>query len=219
MEWSTRSFEALPFFTNTIRSVHNAQDIIENHADRSHLEDEDEYHNMLDAGGEGQESDSEASIVHVGTGTGSDFGKHILTLWNKRKTQMVLDYAIPGWLLSPLEDVLNDVRVERAGVHNDAMDRLLTKMNYNLTEEELGELKDTFWTEFDEFTTKTGRFGGPRKYIWNSDLIRRRKSAKWHAQYSVAFTQVRWSLLLCVFSFSFCLLYLIFVFLILAGTW
>jgi len=63
-------------------------------------------------------------------------------------------------------------------------------MYHRATEEELGNIKDKFWTEYDEFSNKTGRFGHGHKYIWNSDLIRKRMSAKWHAQYSVQYTEV-----------------------------
>ena len=84
----------------------------------------------------------------------------------------------------------------RVGCHHDSVDRILGKFYYRLTEAELDEVKDTFWTEFEQFATKTGQFGEGRKYIWNSDLIRKRKSAKWHAQYSLTFTEVSFSLVL-----------------------
>ena len=66
----------------------------------------------------------------------------------------------------------------------------------------MGQVLDKFWTEYNEFGTKTGVFGGHRKYIWNSDLLWKRCSAKWHAQYSVPYTEVR--LLFVILLFLFC---------------
>ena len=78
------------------------------------------------------------------------------------------------------------------------MDRLLGKLYHRLTDNELDAVKDKFWTEYEEFINKTGRFGGARRYIWNSELLRKRHSAKWHAQYTVPFTEVS-LLLYCLF--------------------
>jgi hypothetical protein len=195
MEWSAHAFANLNYFTNSIRNPMNLQDIMDNVVRKEPLDDDDEFDDMVaeghDEDGEGLSDDDNVPELHVGSGTGKDFGKHIRTIWNKRKTQMVSDFCIAGWLLSPLEEVVMDVRSARTSAHNDAMDRILGKLYHFLMDNELDKLKDTFWTEFDEFNSKSGRFGGGRKYIWNSDLIRRRHSAKWHAQYSVQWTEVR----------------------------
>jgi hypothetical protein len=104
---------------------------------------------------------------------------------------LVSDFAIAGWLLSPLEEVRAHAKQYRDGSHDSAMDRILKKMYHNLTEEELGNVMDTFWTEFDTFVNRTGASYGPgRKFIWNSDLLRQRQSAQWHAQYSLKSTKV-----------------------------
>jgi hypothetical protein len=60
---------------------------------------------------------------------------------------------------------------------------------------------DTFWTEFDTFVNRTGASYGPgRKFIWNSDLLRQRQSAQWHAQYSLKSTKVCVSFLFLFFK-------------------
>lgn len=203
MEWSTLAFESVEFFTNTITNPAVLNDISNSYEDRRE-EDIDEYADMVAEGleedGEGYSDDDSRLDLNVGVGTGRDFGQNIITLWNKRKGQMVSDYAIAGWLLSPLEDVMIDVKNGRTRESNEAMDRILNKQYHNLTEDELGMVKDKFWTEFNEFSTKTGRFGGGRRYIWNSELLRKRHSAKWHGQYSVAFTEVRWLIVFCLLS-------------------
>ena len=49
-----------------------------------------------------------------------------------------------------------DVRSARTSAHSDAMDRILGKLYHYLMDNELDKLKDTFWTEFDEFNSKSG---------------------------------------------------------------
>jgi hypothetical protein len=211
MKWSARSFETLTYFTNTIRNVDVLQDIMDNHAGGP-PEDDDEFADMLAAGhegdtyyGEGDSDDGSDDAHYVPTGgnfsdgsTGKDFGQQLVTLWNHRRTNMESDFCIAGWFLSPLEEVMTDVKAGRTGQNTAAMDRILDKFYHNCTEEELGRIKDIFWTEFEEFHNKTGRFGFGRKYIWNSELIRQRLSAKWHAQYSVQYTEVSSVCVLCL---------------------
>jgi hypothetical protein len=218
MLWSTRSFETLSYFTNTIRNPDVLQDIMDNHAGEP-LEDDDEFADMLEVGheGDGEDSDDGSDVGGLTAGgnfsngsTGKDFGEHLITLWNHRRKNLESDFCIAGWFLSPLEEVMMDVKAGRTGQNTAAMDRILDKFYHNCTEEELGKIKDIFWTEFEEFHNKTGRFGFGRKYIWNSELIRQRLSAKWHAQYSMQYTEV--SLLCVVSSFliallTFCVLF------------
>jgi Protein of unknown function (DUF 659) len=205
MEWSVRSFESIDHFqrTTVARS--------ENRWDDGN--GDDEFMDMIEMGhesdGEGEglsDEDSNLNDLPSGNGGGKQLGSDITFLWNKRKRNMVSDFCIAGWMLSPLEDVMLDVSLSRASSldtteNNSAMDRILAKFYHDRTEEELGEVMDTFWTEYDAFTTKTGQFGSHRRYIWNSELLRKRHSAKWHAQYSVPFTKVSFILFVCFVLF------------------
>ena len=192
MDWSTRSFNSVAYFTTAVRDPVVMEDLVRNDGgpcDGS-LE-EDEYTSMLAQGYDDDDDDDEERDVGVTNATsGRDLGRSIMTLWNSRKVKMVSDFCIAGWLLSPLEEVMEDVRTNRTGSHTDSMDRIIKKMYYSCNDDELGTIMDKFWTEWDEFHTRAGRFGDGRKYIWNSELLRRRKSAKWHAQYSVPNTEV-----------------------------
>ena len=139
---------------------------------------------------EPQKDDPPSTSLPTGI-IGSDLGQNILQLWKKRRKKLVSDFAIAGWLLSPLEEVRQDVKANRTGDDNAAMDRVLNKLLHGNNEVEMGELKDSFWTEWEMFHSRSGDGFGPlRKYIWNSELLRRRESAKWHAQYSLPFTKV-----------------------------
>jgi hypothetical protein len=208
MEWSTRSFSTVSYFTEAIEDPNVLEDIVLDGAEFEgepvdDIDDDDEFDNLLVSGhdegdedGEGLSDDDSVLGVDLGS-TGEQFGRSIVSLWRKRKVNMESDYCVAGWLLSPLEDVMCDVKASKTGDHNEAMDRILTKMYHNRNDEELGNVKDKFWTEWEDFNSKTGRYGAGRKYIWNSDLIRKRKSAQWHAQYSVAFTEVSRCFSLC----------------------
>jgi hypothetical protein len=198
MDWSVRSFENVSFFTTVARDPQVMNDILYHGGPEHDIPDEedDELTDMLAEAYDDSdvEGDSDDDSVLGETNNGAELGQKIITLWNKRRGRMVSDFAIAGWLLSPLEEVMSDVKAGRAGEYGwemtEAMDRILNKMYHNLKDDELGELKDNFWTEYDEFSNKVGRFGDGRKYIWNSGLLRQRKSAKWHAQYSVQHTMV-----------------------------
>lgn len=196
-----KSFETIPYFTQVIQNAHVMEELLmrggNEFSDHAEEEADEDFETMVaqgqygDTDGEGMsDEDSRCDLPAPGFGSGVDFGTNLKFLWNKRKDHLVSDFCIAGWLLSPLEDVMEDVKESRSGVSDVAMDRLLKKMYHNLKEDEMGKVMDKFWTEFDSFSNKRGVFGEDRKYIWNSDLIRKRRSAKWHAQYSVPYTEV-----------------------------
>jgi len=47
---------------------------------------------------------------------------------------------------------------------------------------------DTFWTEYEDFESKSGKFGG-HDYIWNSLDLCNGDSHLWHKKYSVPYTE------------------------------
>jgi hypothetical protein len=193
MEWSTRSFNSVCYFTSAVRDPLVLEDILRNGGVNANAMEEDEFMSMItegydDSDGEGDSDDDSHTLPYAGTGR--DLGRNILALWERRKVNMVSDFCIAGLLLAPLQDVMEDVRANRTGVHNEAMDRIIKKLYYNRTKDELGTILDMFWTEWDEFNQRNGRFGDVRKYIWNSELLRKQRSAKWHGQYTVPNTEV-----------------------------
>ena len=71
-----------------------------------------------------------------------------------------------------MEEVRQDVKANRTGADNAAMDRVLNKLLHGNNETEMGMLKDSFWTEWEMFHSRSGDGFGPlRKYIWNSELL------------------------------------------------
>jgi len=138
------------------------------------------------------DSDNDSDLRNIPNGiTGNELVENIVQLWRKHRSSLVTDFAVAGWMLSPLDVVQNDVANNRDGDHNLAVDRVLSKIFHHQTEEELGTNKDRFCTEYQQFSKKSGEsFGDARKYIWNSESLQNWSSAIWHSQYSLDFTKV-----------------------------
>ena len=114
-------------------------------------------------------------------------GEQVQYLWMKRRHKLVTDFAIAGWLLSPLPDVYADSSLNMTGEYRDAVDRLIQKImasEYSDDSDELSMIMNTFWDEFEQFKSKTGPF--QKSYIWsdtNRDLLVG-KSHFWHKKNS-----------------------------------
>jgi hypothetical protein len=194
LENSIKHFETVDYFSNYEPSAELANDDDEDTA----LDDDggganDDFQAVLDDAydGDSEEDGDDDTDTEAGGGEKPGIGESIIKLWYKRRPQLVSDFAIAGWLLSPLEEIREDAKRNKAPEHAEAMDRVLKKLYHNRPNDILDGMKDTFWTEWDMFQSKDGSAYGPeRKYIWNSELLRRRQCAQWHAQYSAKFTKV-----------------------------
>ena len=119
-------------------------------------------------------------------------GQKVIDIWQKRRAKLVSDFAIAGWLLSPIPEIFEDSK-NMTGAHKSAVDRLLKKMFASELaddSDELARIMNTFWDEFEHFKTKTGHFG--TSYIWNkqnSDLVLGR-SHIWHKKNSYCSTEI-----------------------------
>ena len=147
------------------------------------------------------DSDAESASVVLDSSTEDDddstnsksLGDKVIDLWNKRRAKLVSDFAIAGWLLSPLHEIYEDSKTAMTGAHRNAVDRLLKKMMASELaddSDELAEIMNTFWHEFEQFKAKSGPFD--KSYIWsrhNRDLIEG-KSHLWHKKNSFYQTEV-----------------------------
>jgi hypothetical protein len=138
-------------------------------------------------------NDSDTEDEHVTT-LKTSLGDKVVNIWNKRRSSLVSDFAIAGWLLSPIPEIYDDSSANMDGTHRDAVDRLLKKMmapGLADDSDELAAIMNTFWDEFEHFKAKTDCYSKP--YIWsvsrNSDIITG-KSHLWHKKYSYCQTKV-----------------------------
>ena len=125
--------------------------------------------------------------------TTTSLGQKVIDIWNKRRNNLINDFTIAGWLLSPIPEVYDDSSTNAKGEHRDAVDRLLKKMyasDMADDSDELATLYNDFWDDYEHFKSKTGPF--QRTYIWkniNSDLHNGR-SHLWHKKHSLPYTKV-----------------------------
>ena len=120
-------------------------------------------------------------------------GGDVVRLWQKRRAKLTTDFAIAGWLLSPIPDIYKDSSLNQNGGHRDIVDGLLRKVmggDFADDSNELHDMLNTFWDEFEMFKTKTGPFD--KSYIWspqNQD-INQGRSHIWHKKNSYFQTKV-----------------------------
>ena len=96
--------------------------------------------------------------------------------------------VIAGWLLSPHQEVCDDAKRNETADDHKAMDRLIEKLHHHKRDTEIDTTKDEFWTEWAAFQSKEGHCHS-QKCMCNSKLLQLCKSAKWHAQCGVPFTE------------------------------
>jgi hypothetical protein len=84
---------------------------------------------------------------------------------------------------------MEDAKTNNTAEHRIAMENILDKFYYLLSDEEAGEKKAVFWKEWDDFHGHRGESYG-RLYIWNTADRRAGMSHVWHKQHSLVWTQV-----------------------------
>ncbi len=83
----------------------------------------------------------------------------------KRKQLLEHDFAVAGWALSILPEFRNDVKLNLDGDKRIAIERVIAKLhvapnpNYNVANDEIDVIFDTFWKEFGHFQNRTGVYG------------------------------------------------------------
>jgi hypothetical protein len=125
--------------------------------------------------------------------TSKSLGQKVTEIWHKRRGKLVTDYAIAGWLLSPIPEIYDDSKNNVTQDHKKAVDRLLKKMyatDLADDSDELAFIMNTFWDEFEDFKGKTGPYA--TAYIWNAQNndIRLGKSHLWHKKNSLCSTKI-----------------------------
>jgi hypothetical protein len=124
------------------------------------------------------------------------FGRLLIWHWNKRKLRIEHEYAIAGWALCVLEDVLKDVLSRMNGDHQSAIDRVINRLHappcantnpavLSMTE---ADVLDTFWNEFKAYQNRTYPYDVASR--WLSQDVVKGDSYLWHEKYSLRSTKV-----------------------------
>jgi hypothetical protein len=159
-------------------------DVVDEDSDQSEDDDVDDRNS---------DDDDSTDIPPVQFTNQTTVGGDVVRLWEKRRSKLTTNYAIAGWLLSPIPDIYEDSSLNQKGSHREVVDDLLRKVmggDFADDSNELNEMLNTFWDEFEMFKTKTGPFD--KAYIWsnqNQDITQGR-SHIWHKKNSYFQTKV-----------------------------
>jgi Protein of unknown function (DUF 659) len=147
-----------------------------------------------DEGDDDEESFS-SDVVSDEDGDGADIpfqdaiAFKIKSCWDHRRKRLVSDFAIAGYMLCPIPEVLQHCRENKTPEMHKAVDRVIEKLFYGHGEQEIEKKLDTFWQEWSNFHHMSGDVYG-KAYIQNSGHLVTGESHLWHNQYSLPFTQV-----------------------------
>jgi hypothetical protein len=141
-----------------------------------------------------QGSDDEAAMDPIddddetdGTTTNPETAKHlgelILEFWEKRRLKLITPLSIAGWFCSPEECIRQDVLANATGAHRLQVESVIAKLYFPIREDDLGEILQSFWREFDAFQTKKVPYYS-RAYIWVADEVSTSPHL-WHKMYTV----------------------------------
>jgi hypothetical protein len=97
--------------------------------------------------------------------------------------------SFAAWFCSPEADIRQDVEKYQVGSDRIAVEDVIKKLYYPIRDEDLGNILQKFWKEYDDFKTRRG-ISYQRAFIWETDEIKQGNSHLWHKLYSIPFTDV-----------------------------
>jgi hypothetical protein len=120
-------------------------------------------------------------------------GLQVLDKWNNRRQKIVSDFAIAGWMLSPIPEIQEQVRSMECADHRMCLERVVVKMFKPdmETDEEMDSLVHDFWKEYQDFRDHVGIYDPKsRRSLWNNSALTDGRSHSWHQMYSLVYTKV-----------------------------
>jgi hypothetical protein len=149
-----------------------------------------------------KDSQEEEEIHNAMSGKGSPMASHadeepsqlplsvrIRTVWEKRSAMMVSDWAVAGWMLSVVPEIMADARAHHTSKHRRAVEALIDQLYRCEGPTKLGHMKNKFWVEWEQFQQRAGD-GFGRPWIWESPELRAGRSFEWHKLNSIPYTGV-----------------------------
>ena len=92
-------------------------------------------------------------------------------------------------MLCVITHIIEDVLKYSNRKHHIQVNTVINNLFAGLSEKELYELLDTFWSEYKKSNHKNDPFDS-NEYIWSSKYIRDRNSHLWHQKYYLPSTKV-----------------------------
>jgi hypothetical protein len=120
----------------------------------------------------------------------ASLGSRMLMAWEKRRKNLVTDFSVTGWMLCPMEEVMDDVKENHNGEDRNAVERVIIKLfGQDKEKDERMQMLNTFWTEFYDFQTKSGPYAN-REHIWLSKDLMDGVSHIWHNKNTLRYTTI-----------------------------
>jgi hypothetical protein len=116
-------------------------------------------------------------------------GELIQAYWIKRRAKFITPLSLAAWFCSPEADIRQDVEKYQIGSDRIAVEDVIKKLYHPIRDEDLGNILQKFWKEYDDFKTRRG-ISYQRAFIWETDEIKQGNSHLWHKLYSIPFTDV-----------------------------
>jgi hypothetical protein len=120
-----------------------------------------------------------------------------MTFWFKRRTKLIHDYSLAGYILSPNAQILNNARERmlHSPIYYDAVKHLIGKLLVpeNITSNEhkecLADMTTKFFDKHQKFVNQTGIFNSDTMWYTagKSDLV---VACHWHYTWRLSRTKV-----------------------------
>jgi hypothetical protein len=99
-------------------------------------------------------------------------GLRVERRWKHPRNNLVSDFCIAGWMLCPIAEVREDAK-KHIGDDRNKMERLLKKLyvpDKEASSDEVANLLNRFWEEFEHFQNKTGPYASC-PHIWHPNNV------------------------------------------------
>ena len=139
------------------------------------IDDNDSMHSM----GSDNHNDMEPSLR-------KGLGNHMIFLWEKRKTQLISDFAVLGWLVSVVPEIILDAKSYDQDERERA-ERCLKQLWYpqSAIESNFQKNLNKFFSELSKFHNREGPYNNKR--IWCDTYALTGQSHLWHNEHTVRF--------------------------------
>jgi hypothetical protein len=112
----------------------------------------------------------------------------IMQFWKKRRSKLIHDYSLVGYILSPNPTIVEHAIESKTLAHDEAAERLITKLlldpslvgNQRMVER--AKLINSFMEEYGNFTNRCAMFAWDNIWIIAADDTT--EAYKWHHKYS-----------------------------------
>ena len=120
----------------------------------------------------------------------------VMRIWLRRRSKLVHDCALVGFLLSPNQTIMTRVNecLDETPIFHEAVQRLIYKLlvrSYFVGEDRknaLADLVDKFWDEHISFKNRSGVLGGD--VMWMAAKGEQVQAHRWHQKYTRSRTKV-----------------------------